>query len=59
MPDRLFSAFKNVYIFLWAIDFASSFPAYEKRELLFSFPSCRVTVELPLNTLFPERQRIF
>lgn len=56
MPNRLFSTFKNMYIFyvpLTLILFSNT------RELLFFTPSCRVTIQLPSNTLFPEQQRVF
>lgn len=53
MPDRLFSALKNMYVFLCATDFESFFQP-KRGENYFSFPSCRVITQLPLNTLFPE-----
>ena len=56
MPDRLFSALKNMYVFLCATDFESFFQP-KRGENYSSFPSCRVITRLPLNTLFPEEQR--
>lgn len=58
MPDRLFGAFKNMYVFLCATDFDSFFQP-KKGENYFPFPSCRVTTWLPLNSLFPEQQQGF
>lgn len=44
MPDRLFRAFKNMYIFICATEFDSLLQPKSGENCYISFPSCRVTI---------------